>query len=104
MSGRLVTVIYSLVAEPPTIQRAKGLKVWLIENRREVVALDEALGMDKGSGRDAGGLESSEHPQAHQRNQYIFPANFRHVSSRNYNYRIKSHQGKAYMRSRTTTE
>jgi hypothetical protein len=46
MSGRLVTVIYSLVAEPPTIQRAKGLKVWLIESKREVVALDEALGMD----------------------------------------------------------
>jgi hypothetical protein len=46
MSGRLVPVIYSLVAEPPVIQRTKELKVWLIESRWEVVALEEALGMD----------------------------------------------------------
>jgi len=44
ISGRLVPVLYSLVAEPSAVQRAKELKVWLIESKREVVALEEALG------------------------------------------------------------
>jgi len=41
ISGRLVAVLYSLVAEPSAVQRAKELKVWLIESRRELVPLDE---------------------------------------------------------------
>ncbi len=44
ISGRLVPVLYSLVAEPSAVQRARELKVWLIEGKREVVALEEALG------------------------------------------------------------
>ena len=44
ISGRLVPVLYSLVAEPSAVQRAKELKVWLIEGKREVVPLEEALG------------------------------------------------------------
>jgi len=44
ISGRLVPVLYALVAEPSAVQRAKELKVWLIESRREVVPLEEALG------------------------------------------------------------
>ena len=43
ISGRLVTVLYTLVAEPSAVQRAKELKVWLIESRREAVALEEVL-------------------------------------------------------------
>jgi hypothetical protein len=41
ISGRLVPVLYALVAEPSAVQRAKELKVWLIESRRELVPLDE---------------------------------------------------------------
>jgi hypothetical protein len=44
VSGRLVPVLYTLVAEPSAIQKAKELKVWLIESRREIVTLEEALG------------------------------------------------------------
>jgi hypothetical protein len=44
ISGRLVPVLYTLVAEPSAVQRAKELKVWLIEGKREVVPLEEALG------------------------------------------------------------
>jgi len=44
ISGRLVPVLYSLVAEPSAVQRARELKVWLIESKREVVPLEEALG------------------------------------------------------------
>jgi hypothetical protein len=44
ISGKLVPVLYSLVAEPSAVQRARELKVWLIESRREAVALEEALG------------------------------------------------------------
>jgi len=44
ISGKLVPVLYSLVAEPSAVQRARELKVWLIESRREVVALEEAFG------------------------------------------------------------
>jgi hypothetical protein len=44
ISGRLVPVLYSLVAEPSAVQRARELKVWLIESKREAVALEEALG------------------------------------------------------------
>jgi len=43
ISGRLVPVLYSLVAEPSAVQRARELKVWLIESRREAVALEEVL-------------------------------------------------------------
>ena len=43
ISGKLVPVLYSLVAEPSAVQRAKELKVWLIESRREAVALEEVL-------------------------------------------------------------
>jgi hypothetical protein len=46
ISGRLVPVFYTLVAEPSAIQKAKELGVWLIESRREVVALEEVLGTD----------------------------------------------------------
>ena len=44
ISGRLVPVLYTLLAEPPAIQKAKELKVWLIESKREVVTLEEVLG------------------------------------------------------------
>jgi hypothetical protein len=46
ISGKLVPVFYTLVAEPSAVQRARELKVWLIESRREVVALEEVLGTD----------------------------------------------------------
>jgi hypothetical protein len=44
ISGRLVPVLYTLVAEPPAVQKARELGVWLIESRKEAVALEEALG------------------------------------------------------------
>jgi hypothetical protein len=44
ISGRLVPVLYTLLAEPPAIQRARELGVWLIESKREVVTLEEVLG------------------------------------------------------------
>ncbi len=44
ISGRPVPVLYTLVAEPSAVQRAKELKMWLIESKREVVPLEEALG------------------------------------------------------------
>jgi hypothetical protein len=40
-SGKLVPVLYALVAEPSAVQRARELKVWLIESRRELEPLDE---------------------------------------------------------------
>jgi hypothetical protein len=46
ISGRLVPVLYTLLAEPPAVQKARELKVWLIESKREVVALEEVLGTD----------------------------------------------------------
>jgi hypothetical protein len=46
ISGRLVPVLYTLLAEPPAVQKAKELKIWLIESKREVVTLEEALGTD----------------------------------------------------------
>jgi hypothetical protein len=48
ISGRLVPVFYTLVAEPSAIQKAKELKIWLIESRREVVTLEEVLGGGRG--------------------------------------------------------
>jgi hypothetical protein len=44
ISGKLVPVFYTLVAEPSAVQKAKEFKIWLIESRREVVALEEVLG------------------------------------------------------------
>jgi hypothetical protein len=44
ISGRLVPVLYTLLAEPPAVQRARELGVWLIESKREVVTLEEVLG------------------------------------------------------------
>ena len=48
ISGRLVPVLYTLLAEPPAVQRARELKVWLIESKREVVTLEEVLGQAQG--------------------------------------------------------
>ena len=48
ISGKLVPVFYTLVAEPTAVQRAKELGVWLIESRREVVTLEEVLGGGRG--------------------------------------------------------
>jgi len=48
ISGRLVPVFYTLVAEPSAVQKAKELGVWLIESRREVVTLEEVLGGGRG--------------------------------------------------------
>jgi hypothetical protein len=48
ISGRLVPVLYTLLAEPPAVQRARELKVWLIESKREVVTLEEILGQAQG--------------------------------------------------------
>jgi len=44
ISGKLVPVFYTLVAEPTAVQRAKELKIWLIESKREVVTLEDVLG------------------------------------------------------------
>jgi hypothetical protein len=44
ISGRLVPVLFTLLAEPTAVQRARELKVWLIESKREVVTLEEILG------------------------------------------------------------
>jgi hypothetical protein len=46
ISGKLVPVFYTLLAEPTAVQRAKELKIWLIESKREVVTLEEVLGTD----------------------------------------------------------
>ena len=46
ISGRLVPVLYTLLAEPPAVQRARELGVWLIESKKEVVTLEEVLGTD----------------------------------------------------------
>jgi len=46
ISGKLVPVFYTLVAEPTAAQKAKELKIWLIESKREVVTLEEVLGTD----------------------------------------------------------
>ena len=47
ISGKLVPVLYTLLAEPSAVQRAKELGVWLIESRREVVTLEEVLGASR---------------------------------------------------------
>jgi hypothetical protein len=44
ISGKLVPVFYTLVAEPSAIQKARELGVWLIESKREVVTLEDVLG------------------------------------------------------------
>jgi len=44
ISGRLVPVLYTLLAEPPAVQKARELGVWLIESKREVVTLEDVLG------------------------------------------------------------
>jgi hypothetical protein len=46
ISGKLVPVFYTLLAEPTAVQKAKELKIWLIESKREVVTLEEVLGTD----------------------------------------------------------
>jgi len=48
ISGRLVPVFYTLVAEPSAVQKAKELKIWLIESKREVVTLEDVLGVGRG--------------------------------------------------------
>jgi hypothetical protein len=48
ISGKLVPVFYTFVAEPSAVQKAKELKIWLIESKREVVALEEVLGGGRG--------------------------------------------------------
>ena len=48
ISGKLVPVLYTLLAEPPAVQRARELKVWLIESKKEVVTLEEILGQAQG--------------------------------------------------------
>jgi hypothetical protein len=50
ISGKLVPVLYTLVAEPSAIQKAKELKIWLIESKREVATLEEVL---RAGGADA---------------------------------------------------
>ena len=48
ISGKLVPVFCTLVAEPTAAQKAKELGVWLIESKREVVTLEEVLGQAQG--------------------------------------------------------
>jgi hypothetical protein len=48
ISGKLVPVFYTLVAEPLAVQKAKELGVWLVESKREVVTLEEVLGQAQG--------------------------------------------------------
>jgi hypothetical protein len=43
ISGRLVPVLYTLVAETPAVQKARELEIWLIESRKEIVK-EEVLG------------------------------------------------------------
>jgi len=43
ISSRLVLVLYTLLADPPAVRRAKELGVWLIESKREVVTLEGVL-------------------------------------------------------------
>ena len=37
-------MFYTLLAEPTAAQKAKELKIWLIESKKEVVTLEEVLG------------------------------------------------------------
>ena len=48
ISGKLIPVFYTLLAEPTAVQKAKELKIWLIESKRGVVALEEVLGGGRG--------------------------------------------------------
>jgi hypothetical protein len=48
ISGKLVPVFYTLVAEPSAVQKAKELGVWLVESKREVVTLEDVLGVGRG--------------------------------------------------------
>jgi len=48
ISGKLVPVFYTLLAEPLAVQKAKELGVWLVESKREVVTLEEVLGGGRG--------------------------------------------------------
>jgi hypothetical protein len=48
ISGKLVPVFYTLVAESLAVQKAKELGVWLVESKREVVTLEEVLGGGRG--------------------------------------------------------
>ena len=43
ISGRPVPTLYTYIAEPSARQKAKELKIWLIENRREITTLEEVL-------------------------------------------------------------
>ena len=43
ISGRPVVTLYTYIAEPSAVQRAKELRIWLIENRREDTTLEEVL-------------------------------------------------------------
>ncbi|AET32240.1 hypothetical protein [Pyrobaculum ferrireducens] len=42
VSGRVVPVVYTLAANPDAVEKARQLKVWLVEWSRELVAFEEA--------------------------------------------------------------
>ena len=48
ISRKIVPVLYTLLADPPAVQKAREHKVWLIESKREVVTLEEVLGQAQG--------------------------------------------------------
>jgi len=43
ISGQPIPTLYTYIAEPPAAQKAKEIKVWLTENRKEKVTLEEIL-------------------------------------------------------------
>jgi hypothetical protein len=58
-------VLHTLVAEPPAVQRARELGVWLIESKRKAVTLEETLRTANGQVDDADGLKNiPAHPPA----------------------------------------
>jgi len=43
VSGRLVPAIYTMAADPSAVDKARELGVWIVENNKEKVALEEVL-------------------------------------------------------------
>jgi Transposase and inactivated derivatives len=48
VSGRLVPAIYTMVADPSAVDKARELGVWIVENNKEKVALEEVLRTGQG--------------------------------------------------------
>ena len=48
VSGRLVPAIYTMAADPSAVDKARELGVWIVENNKEKVALEEVLRTGQG--------------------------------------------------------